>query len=70
MTDVSALQAPDLPELEEGSLPPAGGSVELSGVRVAGNGEAMAAERVRLRECELRGVVLGPAMRPDSRWPT
>ena len=30
MTDISALQAPDLPELEEGSLSDTAGTAELS----------------------------------------
>ena len=64
MTDISALQAPDLPELEEGSLSDTAGTVELSGVLVDGGGQPVAAERVRLRECELRGVVLAPGNAP------
>ncbi len=64
MTDVSALQAPDLPALEEGSLPAQGTTIDLSGVMIAGDGVAVRAERVRLRECELRGVVLAPGNVP------
>lgn len=56
--DVSALQAPDLPELEEVSLPDEAGAIDLSGALVAGDGRAIAASRVRVRESELRAVVL------------
>lgn len=59
MTDVSALQAPDLPELEEMALDVAEGVFEAIGVLVVGDEDgAVGARRVRLRESELRGVVL------------
>lgn len=58
MTDVSALQAPDLPELEEASLPAGGEAIDLSGALVVGDGTAVQAGRLRVRESELRGVVL------------
>lgn len=59
MTDVSALQAPDLPELDEVSLTDDTGTLDLSGALVAaGNGTAVRATRVRVRESELRGVVI------------
>ncbi len=64
MTDVSALQAPDLPELEEVTLPAAAGAIDLSGALVVGDGGAVQAERVRVRESELRGVVLEPGNLP------
>ena len=64
MTDVSALQAPDLPELEEVSLPAAADAIDLTGALVAGDGGAVPAGRVRLRESELRGVVLAPGNVP------
>ena len=64
MTDVSALQAPDLPELDEVTLPAAAGAIDLSGALVVGDGGAVQAERIRVRESELRGVVLEPATVP------
>ncbi len=64
MTDVPALQAPDLPELEEVSLPAAADAIDLTGALVAGDGGAVQAGRVRLRESELRGVVLEPGNVP------
>lgn len=64
MTDVSALQAPDLPELEAVPLPAAAGAIDLSGALVARHGSAVRAERVRVRESELRGVVLEPGNVP------
>ncbi len=64
MTDVSALQAPDLPELEEVSLPAVAGAIDLTGALVAGDGTAVQAGRVRVRESELRGVVLEPGSVP------
>jgi uncharacterized protein YjbI with pentapeptide repeats len=64
VTDVSALQAPDLPELEEVSLPASGGDVELSGALVTGDGSRLAAARVRVHESELRGVVFEPGNVP------
>ena len=64
MTEISALQAPDLPELEDGSLPSGDSTLELSGVLITGDGEAVNAERIRVRECELRGVVLAPGNAP------
>ena len=64
MTDVSALQAPDLPELEAVSLPAAAGAIDLTGALVAGDGSTVQAGRVRLRESELRGVVLKPGNMP------
>jgi uncharacterized protein YjbI with pentapeptide repeats len=60
MTDVPALQAPDLPELEEMSLAAGAGTIDLSGARVTGDGRAVQAGRVQIRESELRGVVLEP----------
>ena len=64
MTDVPALQAPDLPELEEVSLPGAADAIDLTGALVAGDGGAVQTGRVRLRESELRGVVLEPGNVP------
>jgi uncharacterized protein YjbI with pentapeptide repeats len=64
MADVSALQAPDLPELEEVSLPVDAGAIDLAGARIAGDGSAVHAARVRLRECELHGVVLKAGSAP------
>ena len=64
MSEISALQAPDLPELEHGSLPSRDSTLELSGVLITGDGEAVNAERIRVRECELRGVVLAPGNAP------
>jgi uncharacterized protein YjbI with pentapeptide repeats len=58
VTDVSALQAPDLPELETVSLPGDAGAIDLSGALIVGNGPATPAARFRARESELRGVVL------------
>jgi uncharacterized protein YjbI with pentapeptide repeats len=63
VTDVSALQAPDLPELEEASLPDEG-TIDLSGAVVTGDGRAVAASRVRVRESELRAVVLEAGTAP------
>lgn len=64
MTDVSALQAPDLPELEAVSLPAAAGEIDLTAALVAADGSTVQAGRVRLRESELRGVVLEPGNVP------
>jgi len=57
VTDVSALQAPDLPELEELPLSADGGVIDLSGALVVGESAPVRASRVRVRESELRGVV-------------
>lgn len=65
MTDASALQAPDLPELEQVSLPAAAGALaDLTGALVAGDGAPVHAQRVRVQESELRGVVLAPGTVP------
>lgn len=64
MTDVSALQAPDLPELETVPLAPEAGTIDLSGALIVGDGGAVPAGRVRVRESELRGVVLEPGKVP------
>ncbi len=65
MTDVSALQAPDLPPLEEVSLAAAAQAIDdLAGALVSGDGGAVAAGRVRVRESELRGVVFVPGNSP------
>jgi uncharacterized protein YjbI with pentapeptide repeats len=64
VTDVSALQAPDLPELEEVPLRALDGTIDLSDALVTGNGAAVRAERVRVRESELRGVILEPGNVP------
>jgi uncharacterized protein YjbI with pentapeptide repeats len=56
VTDVSALQAPDLPELAELLLGDDGGAIDLSGALVTGDGTAVRTDRVRVRESELRGV--------------
>ncbi len=64
MTDVSALQAPDLPELEAVSLAAAAGEIDLTAALVAADGSTVQAGRVRLRESELRGVVLEPGNVP------
>ncbi len=60
MSDVSALQAPDLPELEQLSLAAVldASAIDVSGALVAGDGSAVQAGRVRVRESELRAVVL------------
>jgi uncharacterized protein YjbI with pentapeptide repeats len=65
VTHVSALQAPDLPELEAVSLPAAAGAIaDLAGALVSGDGGSVQAERVRVQESELRGVVLAPGRVP------
>jgi uncharacterized protein YjbI with pentapeptide repeats len=64
VTDVSALQAPDLPELVEASLAPDAGTIDLSGALVTGDGLAVQAQRVRVRESELQGVTLEPGNVP------
>jgi uncharacterized protein YjbI with pentapeptide repeats len=64
VTDVSALQAPALAELEDVSLAVDEGAIDLSGALVAGDGTAVHAERVRVRESELRGFVLEPGNVP------
>jgi uncharacterized protein YjbI with pentapeptide repeats len=65
VTHVSALQAPDLPQLEELSLPAAARAIaDLAGALVAGDGGSVHAERVRVQESELRGVVLAPGTVP------
>ena len=64
MTDVSALQAPDLPVLEPVPLAVVAGAIELSGALVAGDGGAVMATRVTARESELRGVALEPGTVP------
>jgi uncharacterized protein YjbI with pentapeptide repeats len=64
VTDVPALQAPDLPELEKVSLSDDARGVDLSGALVAGDGTAVVATRVRVRESELRGVVLAAGTVP------
>jgi uncharacterized protein YjbI with pentapeptide repeats len=61
MTPPDAVQAPDLPELEIAQLPPGqeGEDLELHGALVEREaGEPLRARRVRIRESELRGVVL------------
>ena len=62
MTDIAALQAPDLPELTPVALQPGAGDLDISGALVAADardgGGAAVARRVRVRESELRGVVL------------
>jgi uncharacterized protein YjbI with pentapeptide repeats len=64
MTDISALQAPDLADLTVTSLPADGSPIDLSGAMVTGDGTALPAGRVRVRESELRGVVLAPGHAP------
>ena len=64
MTDVSALQAPDLPELEVVSVAGEAGTIDLSGALVTGDGSPVQAARVRVRESELRSVVLEPGNVP------
>jgi uncharacterized protein YjbI with pentapeptide repeats len=64
MTYVSALQAPDLPELTDTSLPAGGAAIDLSGAMVNGDGSAVQAGRVRVQESELRRVVLEPGHAP------
>ena len=64
MSDVSALQAPDLPELEEVPLSVGSGAIDLSGALVATDEGPVAATRVTVRESELRGVVLEPGTVP------
>jgi uncharacterized protein YjbI with pentapeptide repeats len=64
VTDVSALQAPELPELETVPLAPEAGTIDLSGALIVGDGGAVPAGRVRVRESELRGVVLEPGNVP------
>ena len=46
------------------SLPAAAGAIDLTGALVAGDGSTVQAGRVRLRESELRGVVLEPGNVP------
>lgn len=60
MTKIAALQSPDLPELTAVELAGDSTELELSGALVAreGGGEAVAVRRVRVRESELRGLVL------------
>lgn len=67
MSHVSALQAPDLPELTE--MPVAGleGEIELSEVLVLGDGTPLSARRLRARESELRGVALDAGNVPGMR---
>jgi uncharacterized protein YjbI with pentapeptide repeats len=55
---MTALQAPDLPELAEVSADGLEGAIELSEALVIGNGSPIRASRVRARESELRAVVL------------
>ena len=64
MTDVSALRAPDLPELQEVSWPAAAEAIDLTGALVVSDGTAVRADRVRVRESELRGVALEPGNVP------
>lgn len=64
VTDVSALQAPDLPDLEQITLTLHDGAIDLSGAFVDGDGPPVAASRVTARESELRGVTLEPGTVP------
>jgi uncharacterized protein YjbI with pentapeptide repeats len=64
VTHVSALQAPDLPELEEVPLAAVPEAIDLTGALVVGDGASVRAERIRVRESELRGVVLEPGNVP------
>ncbi|MFZ1995567.1 MAG: pentapeptide repeat-containing protein [Solirubrobacteraceae bacterium] len=64
MTSVSALQAPDLPDLEDVSLAADTRAIDLSGALVAGAGATVRAEQVRVRESELRGLTLEPGNVP------
>jgi uncharacterized protein YjbI with pentapeptide repeats len=60
------IQAPDLPELEQLRLSAtvAGDDIALSGVLVAESDGPVRGRRVRIRESELRGVVLDAARAP------
>lgn len=60
MTEIAALQSPDLPELTAVELAAGSDDVDLSGALVARDGsqEPVAVRRVRVRESELRGVVV------------
>lgn len=66
MTEIAALQAPDLPELAPIAVDRGAEDLDLSGVLVgadasdAAGGRPLAARRVRVRESELRGLVLEP----------
>jgi len=64
VTDISALQAPDLPDLEQITLRLDDGAIDLSGARVDGDAGAVTATRVTARESELRGVTLEPGTVP------
>jgi uncharacterized protein YjbI with pentapeptide repeats len=64
VTSVSALQAPDLPDLEDVSLAADTRAIDLSGALVAGEGATVRAEQVRVRESELRGLTLEPGNVP------
>lgn len=64
MTEIAALQSPDLPELTAVSVDAGAAELELSGALVAvdvarGERGEVAVRRVRVRESELRGLVLG-----------
>jgi uncharacterized protein YjbI with pentapeptide repeats len=62
--DIAALQAPDLPPLTPVTLDAGADELDLSGALLAadnpndGEAEAVVARRVRVRESELRGLVL------------
>jgi uncharacterized protein YjbI with pentapeptide repeats len=60
VTEIAALQSPDLPELTAVKWAGDTAELDLSGALVARDGEqeAVAVRRVRVRESELRGVVL------------
>ena len=65
MTDVAALQAPDLPRLQEVSPAAAARAIDdLAGALVSGDGGPVPAGRVRVRESELQGVVFAPGNSP------
>jgi uncharacterized protein YjbI with pentapeptide repeats len=67
VTDVSALQAPDLPELAEVPSAGLGGEIELSESLVLGDGAPVSARRLRARESELHAVALEPGNVPGMR---
>jgi uncharacterized protein YjbI with pentapeptide repeats len=60
VSEIAALQSPDLPELAAVEVAAGAGELDLSGALLARDGshDALAARRVRVRESELRGLVL------------
>lgn len=60
MTEIAALQSPDLPELSAVELASDAEALELTGALVVreGGDDAVTVRRVRVRESELRGLVV------------